>query len=275
MCALLLRRMINGSVQKPNTDNSKNDLRLVFERSFSSSCSSPDVFTQPAISQETPPRKAPSTPKPTLFELIAKDVRQAPAKKLYSCPQLEIKKTEKKKEVQQGYLYNSAAFTTLQYIDLPLEIQQYITFEFNGGDDQPDAWKDFKTKVKDSKYSIVVCANIVFAFEEGKVKAKAITGTAQRKLESVMTSYPQIEIKAALDFIEKLAMNDTLKIVSSTMFHYSEIKPIKIKRTEFESVTGKKYRFILTGNIFPFIALEAKKRCELAGKVSTSTSIVY
>lgn len=266
--ALALRRLLGSAVQKPNADNTKCDLYLVFERAYSSPASSPDISPSPPSQKDLKRNQS-------LFELIAKGNKAPPTKKLHSCPQLEIIKSEKKKQQEVSFLMNSFAVTTDKYIELPEEFGKFITFEFIGSENQQEAWEDFKSKVKDTRYSIISCANIVFSFDNGKIKAKAITGTAQRKLEAKCTKLPDITFDEILALIEPMIEKERLVLYSSEMFYYSAVKPIRIRRTEFESVKGKKYRITLVGNIFPYIAADVKKKCEAECRVSVSSSVVF
>lgn len=266
--ALALRRLLGSSVQKPHVDNNKCDLSLVFERAKSSPAASLDISSSP------PSHKIPKQ-KETLFELIAKGKPQQPIKRLYSCPQLEIVRVEKKKSPENSFLFNNYAITTSKPIDLPEEVLKTVIFEYKGKENQQEAWDNFKMIVKTARCSIIVCANIIISFENNKITAKAITGTAQRKLDAACSTLPSMTYDEVVSLIDSMVVREKIELYSTSMFYYSSVKPLRIKRTEFESIKGKKYRITLVGLIFPYIADDIRKKCESESRVSISSSVVF
>lgn len=229
----------------PNAESvCKSDLSLIWERTNTLS-----PFSSPS------PKKCFHHDKGNdiLSLLVATRKCETPRKKLYAPTLLSPTKTPKKEPIKVFELfYKSISVYTDEKYELPDYFKDKATYSFLGGDKQSDAWSNFKKKLGTEKCSVISTPTMLFLFYDGIVKAKAITGTAQKKLESLSDNLPLIQKECVIEIVDEICNKERLHLFSTSEFHYSTVIPATVEQTKFNSSKGQKFRTSISGYIFPF-----------------------
>ncbi|OHS98798.1 hypothetical protein TRFO_01849 [Tritrichomonas foetus] len=244
--------------------NGKCDIQLLWERANS-----------PASSPK-PKKQSKSVEAINILALLSNNNNNKPAKKLFVPPTMQIKSEIKAKpETSLEFLVGSLIVTTNKEFHLPDSLDGKVTYVYKGAENQIESWNDFKKNVRTAKCSVASAARFAFIFEGGKVRAKAFTGTAQKQLEELSSDLTSIQLDSALQMIDEIQATQKLSLYSTDMFYYSVVHPITLKSTEFESTTGKKYRTVLSGYLFPFEVKEVHSMDTNYETFNLTSNILY
>lgn len=242
---MLSFRSVPRSRDDTNPNKLKSDLELAWE-GFSSPESSP-VSKRNAKSMEV-----------NILDLLSTSPKKQQAKKIFIPPTFkskqETKESPKKTNIDSSsFLFKMVTITTNDEFKVPSSLTG-VTNVFKGPENQEIAWASFKKQIPDAKCCIVSAARFAFAFQDGKVQAKAFSGTAQNNIKSLSASgnLDDISIEDAIEMIEKVQPLEVLSFYSTSQFNYCVAIPIIDKNSKFESSNGMRYRATLTGYIFPF-----------------------
>ena len=234
--------------------NNKCDLRALWEEAVS-----PKSSPKPVL-QRKPSNQIEAI---NILSLISNSngSKNSSPKKLFVPPIMQVK-TEIKKIDEIGrdeaILYSNFTVTVDNELSLSEELKNGVTFGYKGADNQLEAWNDFKKHANDTKCSVAAAARFAFIFSNGKVSAKAFTGTAQKLLKEKSKDLNDFDFQEALKLIDDIQESEKLSLYSTEQFYYSVVYPIIVKTTEFESVNGKRYRTSFSGYLFPFQIQELK-----------------
>lgn len=245
--ALRLRQLMNAPVTKRETQAEKSDLTLLWERSKS-----------PQASPEGRTRREKKT---SVLTLLADTPSPSSQKKLYCPPRVEVQKEEKQKVQTFNFAYSAIAIASPEKVNIPESVEKSLTFVFKGSDmtQQTTAWNSFKNVCESARFAVVSVVNALFFFENGTVKANAMTGTAHTRLSEISDELPDVTMDKAIAFIEQWLEKERLVIYSTELFIYGTVTPITIKYSEMQSASGKMYRATLSGCIFSPIAKKLKE----------------
>ena len=242
---LRFRKLLGAQVSKPDTGSEKSYLNLLWERG-SSAESSPEFKRKPDKKRET------------ILTLLSSTVAPTPPKKLYCPPRIEEVRQEKPKEQPLEFAYSMISVSSTGDIDIPEEILDSKVFTFKGGEKQM-AWNSFKQSVMRARFALVALINVLFFFENGKVKGKALTGTANIRLSELSNNLPNVDPDKVIGFVEQWIDKEKLALYSTEMFDYSTVTPVGVKKCEMQSASGILRRITLSGCLFAPLLVEIRK----------------
>ena len=174
-----------------------------------------------------------------------------PRKRLYCPPVVKAFTPPQTKKENISFLYRRVTITSNSPITVSNQLQNMVTHIYKGCDNQQVAWDNFKEKISETDYCLISCANMIFFIQKGSVKNKGITGTAERKIQTLSSGENGvIELSSIIQLIDELQMKERLELYSTTPFFYSVMTPIERRLMEMNSSSGIKYRMILSGYIF-------------------------
>ncbi|OHT00778.1 hypothetical protein TRFO_07756 [Tritrichomonas foetus] len=271
--ALHFLRTFDSPIRKNLNSTGKSDLSLIWAQAASPVKSPRSKFTTDGEKEAINilsilESSKPSTPKKKLF--CPPSMIQSPSQKCSSSSSLNHEDDE-----NQDLLFSRFSITTEKKFELPSEFQNLVTFVFKGPENQNEAWENFKRIAKSVKCGLVACATYAFIFSEGKVHAKAFTGTAQKKLEENSDKLPEFDFDKALDMIDQNQSSEKLSIYSTDQFYYSVVTPFVYNFSEFNSSSGTRYRISVSGYIFAFHIEKFMKMRKNYDSFKTSKSILH
>lgn len=230
------------SVRTISSESSKTDLVSIWG---SSSVESSDPPSSPNVKNHSPLKSSPS-----LIDLLSISMTKSPKKTLYVPPRVDSPALKKVKPKVQEFMYSSIVLTSPEFHDFESFAKTSKTYVFKGMENQEYAWEDFKKVVHEAKQSIVATPNLAFHFKNNVVVGKALTSSAQNKLDKI-TENSHIEIEKAINLLDDLSKTEKLCIYSTHMFNYSVVTPVMLKHLEMDSNKGKLHRYTLNGCVFP------------------------
>ena len=231
-----LRKLLGATVSKPDTSSEKSDLRLLWEQA-----------TTPTSSPE--PQNRSAQRRENLLTLLSTSTPTAPAKKLYCPPRVEEPKPEKPKEPRLELAYSMVSVSSTGDVVIPESILDSRIFTFKSGESQL-AWASFKASCRRARFALVAIVNVFFLFESGRVRAKALTGTASQRLLALSSNLPNVDADAAIKFVDDWVEKEKLCLYSSEIFDYSTVTPLSVKHCEMQSAAGVVRRITLAGCLF-------------------------
>lgn len=236
-----------------SSEGSKTDLASIWgsqSSEISSPPSSPRVgFSSPSIKNGSPFSKN----YPTLFSVLNQSIQKSPKKTLYVPPRVDSPSPKKIKPKVADYMYSKIQLTSSENPVFDEIYTNSKTYVFRGTENQEYAWDDFKHVVREAKQSVVATLNLVFNFRRNTVRAKALTSSAQVKLDKISDGDMHIDIDKAIELLDDLSKSEKLCIYSTSMFNYSIVMPMKIDHTEMGSSMGTLHRNTISGFIFPYM----------------------
>lgn len=182
------------------------------------------------------------------FSCIFSELKvESPRKKLVVHEDVvKVDQDRKKPKPVQEFLFSTATFTSSNPFTIP---EQKVMYEFNGTDHKMEAYESFKGLR--GHESFVMCGGLVVLFEKDSVKAKGITGTIKKKLESGSDRLPFVAPDFAFMLLDEMVKNERIQIYSDSQFFYSTVVPPQIETEEFMTSSGKRYKAVLKGHILP------------------------
>lgn len=204
--------------------------------------SSNDLFTAPS---------SPEVSTSSILSVMCMNVPRTPKKSLYVPPRIESPKPKKSKPKAVDYIYSSVSFTSSEN---PIFDDVYLkekTFVYKGMENQEFAWSDFKRIVPQAEQSVVATSNLVFYFKKGNAYGKALTSSAQSKLDKACGDSSDISIEIAVKILDDMAKSEKFLIYSTSSFNYSTVTPIIKKYIKMGSQSGPLHRHIFSGYLFP------------------------
>ncbi|OHT07396.1 hypothetical protein TRFO_24412 [Tritrichomonas foetus] len=256
-------RTFDSPIKKTSTSGGKSDLSLLWAQSSS-----------PMKSHRESEKEAIN-----ILNMLESSKPSTPQKKLF-CPPSMIQSpsatsTPRKEEENLELLFSRFSITTEKKFKLSPEFHNLVTFVYKGPENQTEAWESFKSISKSIKCGVVSCATYAFIFKEGKVLAKAFTGTAQKKLEESSQKLPSFDYNRAIDLIDSNQSSEKLCIYSTEQFYYSVVTPFNYNFSEFESSGGTRYRISISGYLFGFHIDEFMKTSQNYELFKTSKSLLH
>lgn len=222
----------------------KSDLSLIWERT-----GSPSPFSSPS------PKRSPSCDRGNdiLSLLVASRRCETPRKKLRAPAALSPAKPQRAAPPPPPELFfKSVSVLTDRPFDVPKHFLRRVTYTFLGGEHQAAAWASFKAQLSSAACAVVSTPTMLFLLSDGRAQAKAITGTAQRRLEALSESLPSLPQSAAVGLVDEVCGRERVHLFSTSEFHYSTVIPSTFEQTKFGSAKGQKYRTLISGYLFPF-----------------------
>lgn len=243
MSSAALRCRMNFQHNKSSTSTKKSSLASIWDISSSSPLSSP--YASP-----TKEKKNINTDTVDIVSLLTGKHLKTPKKTLYCPPVIEKKEKLKPKPQDFEFMFSNITYSSKCVFNLPDSIKKYTTYVFKGGENQEIAWESFKKVCVNAKYGFIVCGNIKLYIDSGNVISKALTISANDKLESISSNLPNVELNKALDLISNLERSEKIFLYCSSPFSFSVVTPLIIKHSEMGSNSGIVYRVSLTGYMF-------------------------
>ncbi|EAY04710.1 hypothetical protein TVAG_059080 [Trichomonas vaginalis G3] len=209
------------------------------------------IWGSQGLESNTPPSSPVAKNSPTMFSLLSLNTPKSPKKSLYVPPRIDSPSPKKSRPKPVDYMYSSISLTSSQKVSFDSIYKSTTTYVYKGNENQNLAWEDFRRIVQDAEESIVATPNLVFQFKKKVVSAKALTSSAQTKLDKITDELSNIDIEKALSLIQDLSKVEKLSIYSTSPFNFSVVTPIHLKYTEVGSQLGPLHRYVFNGFIFP------------------------
>lgn len=211
----------------------------------------------------------------SLAKTTLENISNQPRKKLHCVPQTINIQAKIFKEKPADFIYRRVTAVSDSPISIPDDYSEQFIYVYNGMDNQTEAWYSFKSKLERSKYGLIGFMNSAFFFENGEVKAKGITGSAQRRLQDLSDSLPSVSAGRVFGFIEQNLGKEKLELYLMEAFKFSVVTPLEVQSTTLTSPKGTRFRTVISGVIFAPDLNWIVNQNGGPSKVNTTTSVLF